>query len=183
MVRSVEQTQSSRRRTIAWISAAALSTVAACFAGPTFVVQQYSGAQRPTESIAILRVNQRDPARLLLLDDQDASAPLIAEDSRLHVEVLPGRHTVAVANVKAPSERYLPVSFDAEAGRVYRVTFPSGPTGDARVFEVERGNDALVRDVTLEEKPKPATRPTPREDAGAPATAPVQDDAAVGDAG
>ncbi len=151
--------------------------VAGC-PGPTFVVQQYRGPQRPQETIAMLRVNGNEPVRLLILDDQDVAAPIV-EDGRLHIEMLPGRHTVVVGNANAPSERYAPITFEAQAGKVYRVTLASGPSGgEARVFEVDRGKDTAVRDVTQApateqrpvEAPAHAPAPAPAEDAGVPAS-------------
>lgn len=112
-------------------------------AGPTFVVQQYAGPVRPKESIAILRVNGADAVRLAALDSEDVTAPLV-EDGRLHIELLPGRHALTVRNAKAPDERPAAIVFEAEAGKVYRVTL--GP--EARIFEVDRATDAPVRDAT-----------------------------------
>jgi len=142
--------------------------VAAGCPGPTFVVQQYSGPQRPQEAVGILRVNGNQPVRLLILDDQDVAAP-IAEDGRLHIEMLPGRHTVVVANANAPNERYAPMSFQAEPGKVYRIGFVSGPSGsEPRIFEVDRGKDSVLRDVTQPppSEPAPARRPPPETPAG-----------------
>ncbi|MBX3204953.1 MAG: hypothetical protein KF764_07780 [Labilithrix sp.] len=153
--------------------------VAGC-PGPTFVVQQYAGPERPPETIATLRVNGSEAVRLLFLDEQDVAAPIV-EDGRLHIEVVPARHTLVVANANAPNERYAPLAFDAEAGKVYRVAFVAG---DARVYEVDRGRDALIRDVTVvtppprrAPPPQPAPPPPepspapPPEDAGAPTAA------------
>ena len=123
--------------------------------GPTFVVQQYGGPQRAAETIAILRVNGSAPVRLLVLDDQDVAAPIV-EDGRLHIEVLPGPHTVRVANAAAPQERYAPISFVAEAGKFYRVAFAAG--GEPRVYEAHRTEDTLLRDVT---RPPPPVEPPP----------------------
>ncbi len=142
-------------------------TLAAC-PGPTFIVQQYKGPVRERDTIAILRVNGSDSVRLLTLDDEDIAAP-IQEDSRLHIEMLPAKHVVTVANAKAPSERYDPLVFQAEANRVYRVAFVD--TG-ARIFEVDRGTDKTLVDVTIvpkREEPPPVTPPpsiAPPEDAG-----------------
>lgn len=133
--------------------------------GPTFVVQQYGGPPRSKESVAILRVDAKEPARLLVLDGQDVSAPLM-EDARLHIEVLPGRHSVVVANTTTPREHYSPMTFEAGAGRVYRFVFPNGATGEARVFEVGRGDNALIADVTAADKPALAAPPKAVEDAG-----------------
>lgn len=123
--------------------------------GPTFIVQQYPGAQRASDTIAVLRVNGGDSVRLVSLDEEDVSAPVVS-DGRLHIEMLPARHTVTVVDVSAKSERAPPLAFDAEAGKVYRVAFVR-PDHSAHVFEVDRGNDAIVRDVTL-----PASEPLPR---------------------
>lgn len=120
----------------------ALSLPAAC-AGPTFIVQQYAGPARPQESIATLRVNGADAVRLATLDNEDVTAPLV-EDGRLHIELLPGRHAIAVRNAKAPDERPTSIVFEAAAGKVYRVAF----TPEARIYEVDRGTDAPGADVT-----------------------------------
>ncbi|HVH48000.1 MAG TPA: hypothetical protein VM925_36950 [Labilithrix sp.] len=153
------------------ISAAALAAllVVGCLPGPTFVVQQYGGPPRPRGTIAVLRVNGKEPTRLLVLDDQDVAAPIV-EDGRLHIEVLPGSHTVVAANASAPKTRYSPMTFDAAPGRVYRVTFPAGPTGEARVYEVGRQDDMLIRDVTKDITKTEDASPHPRSaaDASAP---------------
>ncbi len=114
---------------------------AACM-GPTFVVQQYAGPVRPRETIATLRVNGNDALHLITLDDEDIRAPL-ESDSRLHVELLPGRHKIGVSS--GPNDPVEPVVFTAEANKVYR---PAYVGGAARVFEVDRGSDAAGRDVT-----------------------------------
>jgi hypothetical protein len=145
-------------------------TLAAC-GGPTFIVQQFEGPQRPGETISTIRVNGDGPVRLLLLDGQDAAAP-IDRDARLHIEVLPGPHTVIVANANAPGDRHPPVEWTAAAGKIYRVVFATD--GGPHVFEVDRTSDALLGDVTAQppraERAKPAERPksddaaTPSED-------------------
>src|SRR5262245_24096180 len=88
--------------------------------GPTFIVQQYNGPPRAREEIAILRVLGSDTVRLLLLDDEDVAAPL-ESDSRLHIELLPGRHSIAVREMAAQS-LVETLAFDAQPNRVYRVT-------------------------------------------------------------
>jgi hypothetical protein len=112
---------------------------------PTFIVQQYSGSPRERETIAILRVNGSDSVRLLTLDDEDVAAP-VQDDTRLHIELLPARHKVTVVNVKAPSERYEPILFQAEANHVYRVIV-EGTT--ARIFDVDRASDRVLTDATM----------------------------------
>jgi hypothetical protein len=145
---------SSRRSTVSSLARASLrfamvatcaigaaGTLGACM-GPTFVVQQYGGPVRPRETIATLRVNGSDPVRLITLDDEDVRSPLDS-DSRLHIELLPGRHKIGVAS--GADDVVAPVAFVAEAGKVYRATYVGK---DARVFEVDRGSDSPGRDVT-----------------------------------
>lgn len=145
---------SSRRSTVNALVAALLrfAMVATCAIGaagpltgcmgPTFVVQQYGGPVRPRETIATLRVNGSDVIRLITLDDEDVRSPL-ESDSRLHIELLPGRHKIGIAS--ATSEAVAPVAFVAEAGKVYRAVFVGA---DAHVLEVDRGSDSPGRDVT-----------------------------------
>jgi hypothetical protein len=111
-------------------------------AGPTFVVQQFKGPQRPPETIATLRVNAGGSVRLVSLDDEPLDVPL-ADDARLHIEMLPGRHSLTVRAANA--DRAEPLSFEAEAGKVYRVTIAE----EARIFEVDRSGDQPIRDVTV----------------------------------
>lgn len=181
MVIRVIRRSAARALALLCLGLAAALAVPGC-PGPTFVVQQYGGPARPPESVATLRVNGEEPVRLLFLDDQDVAAPIL-EDGRLHIEMLPGRHRLVVANARAPHERYAPLTFDAEAGKTYRVAFVAGAAGEARIYEVDRGRDALLRDATAAppEAPAPPVRPpapaepapprdaAPAEDAGAPA--------------
>ena len=133
----------------------AVAPLAGCM-GPTFVVQQYAGAVRPRETIATLRVNGSEPVRLVTLDEEDVRAPL-ESDSRLHIELLPGRHKIGVVN--GPNDLVAAVSFVAEAGKVYRASYVGS---EPHVFEVDRGGDAPGRDVTAPLAPPPVTRePTP----------------------
>ena len=130
-----------------WTRFAMLGAVAAllagCPSGPTFVVQQYAGPQRPAYSVAVLRVNGNEDVRLLVLDGKDVAAPIL-EDGRLHIELLPARHTL-VAGRATSNDASEAVAFVAEAGRVYRVAYiASAP----HVYEVDRAKDAIVRDVT-----------------------------------
>lgn len=127
------------------VSAGALAAGAgACAAGPTFVVQSYAGPVRPKDTIATLRVNGKDNVRLATLDREDIAAPIEA-DSRLHIELLPGRHALTVQTTEAPASPSEPIGFEAQPGKVYRVAMIDGAP---RVFEVDRGADTQVRDVT-----------------------------------
>ncbi len=113
--------------------------------GPTFIVQQYGGPPRPRETIATLRVNGSDSLHLITLDGEDVRAPL-ESDTRLHIELLPGRHKIGVAT--GPSDPIAPLAFVAEAGKVYRAAYVGTV---ARVFEVDRAGDTAGRDVTVTE--------------------------------
>ena len=122
--------------------------------GPTFVVQQYTGPVRPKDTIATLRVNGSDAVRIATLDSEEIGAP-IASDSRLHIELLPGRHAVTAQSTAAPTEPTDPIVFQAEAGKVYRVAF----VGNApHLYEVDREADAVIRDITPS-APAPAPAP------------------------
>jgi len=129
--------------------------VAGC-PGPTFVVQQYAGPVRAPAEIATLRVNGGDSVRLITLDGEDVRAPLEV-DSRLHIELLPGRHRFGVA--RGTSDAVEEVEVVAEAGKVYRVTFVEAAP---HVLEVNRSSDAPGADVTAPPVAPPvAPLPTP----------------------
>ncbi len=123
------------------LAASSALLIAGC-AGPTYIVQEYQGPPRDRETIGILRVNGRDGLSLDSLDDQ-AITTRVAEDARLHVEILPGRHTVSVRSGVEPGKR---IAFEAEAGKVYRVVLEAAAP---HVHEVDRDNDSLGRDVTV----------------------------------
>ncbi len=126
----------------AWALALLIAlTVAGC-PGPTFVVQQYGGPVRAQETIATLRVNASEPVHLVTLDGEDVRVPLEA-DSRLHIELLPGKHRLGVAG--GANETVQDVELTAEAGKVYRVLFVAAAP---HIFEVNRSSDAAGADVT-----------------------------------
>jgi hypothetical protein len=147
-----------------------------CFActPQTYVIQQYEGPVRPEESIAILRINGAEPVRVVTLDGEYAD-PKLEPDTRLHIEVVPGSHELEIRTRDDDSSAsdYRPrisrtVKFEAAAGRVYRVvlepvqTSVAGATAtrsEPKVFEVERGSDKKVRDVTVFVKPEAARAP------------------------
>lgn len=125
--------------------------------GPTFVVQQYDGPPRPRDSIAILRVNGAESVRLLFLDEEDVAAP-IASDGRLHIELLPGKHTLTARNGDDRTAPTGAFAFVAEAGKVYRVVF-SGER--AQLYEVDRDSDKPVREAMSTAPAPPVTAPAP----------------------
>lgn len=137
--------------------------------GPTFIVQQYSGPVRSPESIAVLRVNG-DAGIVLVSLDGEPIRTRVADDARLHVEMLPGRHQLAIADLADAARPLGRAAFIAAAGKTYRPLFPSRG-GGARVFEVDSGSDAPLRDVTvldpgqesaaLDREKQPARQPLP----------------------
>jgi hypothetical protein len=143
-----------RRQGAIVLLVAALATVAGCF-GPTYVVQQYAGPARSQHDVSVLRFLGKDTVRPLDLDGEDVASPL-ASDARLHIEVLPGKHTLSVVDGATPLP---PLELEAQAGRVYRVVVTGGTP---RIYEVDRSSDILVRDVTMhgaEPRPPVVTSP------------------------
>jgi len=143
--------------------------------GPTFVVAQYEGPPRPRETIAVIRMQGSDPVQVVSVDGESL-AP-VEEDVRLHIEVLPGEHSVGVANFQAPDQPAQRVRFIAEAGKLYGATWQApGP----RVFELDASSGRTLRDVSLtkhepppEEAPHPAAPPPPPAPAPQPEPAPA----------
>jgi hypothetical protein len=85
------------RSLFAIATALALGLLLAACGPQTYIIQQYDGPVREVESIAILRINGSDPVRVLSLDG-DYADPRLEDDTRLHIELLPGRHTVRVTS-------------------------------------------------------------------------------------
>lgn len=125
-----------------------LSCPLAC-GGPTFIVQQYDGAVRDRETISVLRFAGDGTVQLVVLDGERADTR-VAEDARLHIELLPGKHTMVVQNLATPDVPAPSVSFTSEAGKTYRAVFVNSADGRPllHAYEVDDGTDALLRDVT-----------------------------------
>src|SRR6185503_13116978 len=111
--------------------------------GPTFVIAQYQGPTRPRNTIAILRIDGDSPVQLVSVDGEPL-AP-IADDIRLHIEVLPGEHSVGVANTAAPNQPARRVRFLAEAGKLYGAAWLADTP---RVYELDDSSGAMLRDVS-----------------------------------
>jgi hypothetical protein len=160
-------------------------------------VQQYPGPVRAPQTIAILRFEGKGPVRLASLDGEPGGT--VAEDARLHIEVLPGVHTLLVQNMADPGSPPRAVQLRAEPGKVYTVAFLPGGEGrpsTARVYEINRDAGRLLRDVTLDlsrtaprppralvAPPRPEAAPAPAPmDGGAPDASPTppSEDAAAG---
>jgi hypothetical protein len=139
----------------------AMLLVAGCGTA-TFVVQQYDGNPLPREQIALLRVNGGDPLRLETLDGERLSYQLRDPATRIHVELLPGVHELAVSD---PDEG-LPQTrrFRAQAGKVYRPGWVTELASSERgaghrfvLFEVTRDTDTIL--LELPDLPPPKPRP------------------------
>lgn len=128
---------------------------------PTFVVQQYDGPVRSADTIAIIRVDGGGKVQLLSLDGEATDAR-VTPDARLHIEVLPGNHSLWVQNLVDNGPAHSLV-FRAEAGKVYRVQFiglAAGSAASPHVYEVDRSSNALRVDVTAAQAP-PLEAPPP----------------------
>lgn len=162
----------------------AMASLPAC-GGPTYVVEAYSGPRRSATDVAILRFGGSDEARLVVVDGERADVN-IAEDARLHVEVLPGEHRLGVISRSDPHGPLQRLLFVAQAGRVYRVIYERGT---AKVYEVNGESDAPLREVTRPEPPEPgplvrppppppeALAPEPEPEPSPDAAAPIEADA------
>ena len=141
--------------------------------GPTFVISQYQGPVRPRETIAILRMDGGSPVQLVSVDGEPL-AP-VADDVRLHIEVLPGEHSVGVANMAQGDQPAQRVLFLAEAGKLYGAAWTAA--GNPRIFEIDAASGAPIRDVSLikpEEPPPEPPRPvTPLPPVQPPAPQPL----------
>jgi hypothetical protein len=140
---------------------------AAC-AGLTIVVQQYDGAPRPNESVAVIRVNGGSGSELVSVDGESMRVTL-EKGNRLHVEVLPGIHEVELAAPETGLHRTIPVRFVAEPGKVYRFELRtlettaaswSEPEWQAVAYEVDRNSDAPLRIAARPPESAPLPVPT-----------------------
>jgi len=140
--------------------------------GPTFIVQEYPGPVRPTSTIAILRMEGSGTVQLLSVDEERADAR-IAEDARLHVELLPGKHKVMVQNLAAPANPPETVAFQAEAGKVYRPMFMHTVSGGPRlhVFEIDPRSGLPIGDATLAPTRAPERAPASKPEVKPPENA------------
>lgn len=142
--------------------------LAACM-GPTFIVQQYNGPPRPRETIATLRVNGAESVRLLFLDEEDVAAPIVS-DGRLHIELIPGKHTITARNGDDRSAPTGSLAFMAEPGKVYRVVFAGEA---AHLWEVDRDSDKPTREATPAPSP-PVSSPAPSPSSSQPSAPPAE---------
>lgn len=140
----MRRTSNAARRLVALGGCLLLAGWVAACAGPTYIVQQYDGPVRETETIAILRLNGSEPLGLDSLDGEPIGVRA-TKDSRIHVELLPGRHSMRVRDLTRPGSFSQTASFLARPGKVYR---PAFSRGRAHVYEVDANSDATIQDVT-----------------------------------
>jgi len=149
-----------------------LAGLAAACGVPTFILQQYDGPVQGPEKVAIVRFEGKDVVDLISLDGSVADAH-VPEDARLHVEMLPGKHALTVANRMTPQAPPNRVVFLAEPGRFYQVAFLPPPPNEwiprAHVFEIEASSGRRLKDVTF----TPSRAPTPPVPASTPVPAPA----------
>lgn len=143
----------------ALIAACSLMLPAAGCGQVTYIVQQYDGPPRAAEQVSIIRLQPDDPAQIDELDGEAMGGGPLASDARLHIEVLPGKHTLVVRNPRFGNTQR--VSFVAEPGRVYRILLAdrawhartASPDQQGAwsplIYEVGRANDHLLREVSL----------------------------------
>lgn len=122
----------------------------------TFIVQQYDGSPLAEDQVAILRLNGDDPVRLEALDGEPLGYELHDRASRVHIEMLPGEHELALAEgPELPPKRR---RFRAEAGKVYRPLLVRAKTAGpvipgvsswvVGIYEVNPSNDDIVREIS-----------------------------------
>ncbi len=158
----------------------ALGLGAAACVGPTFILQDYPGPVQSAERVAIVRFEGNAAVDLVAVDGNVADAH-VPDDARLHLELLPGKHLLAVANRAAPNDPPLAVRFNAEPGRFYKVVFAANQ-GDfavrrALIFEIDQGSGALLKDVTSERAAPPSRAPVAASASVAPVPAPPSEPA------
>jgi hypothetical protein len=128
-------------RTLAYLVLGWLTVLAAACGLATFVVQQYDGAPRSRDSIAIIRVNAGEAIVFL---DGEPLRTIPTEGTRFHIEVLPGVHEIEDL-VDGVGETGARVRFVADAGKVYRIVGQrAGAHVTAQAYEVDRGTDSLM---------------------------------------
>ncbi|MCK6534226.1 MAG: hypothetical protein L6Q84_14725 [Polyangiaceae bacterium] len=144
------------------VAGACLALLLSGCGGPTFIVQQYPGPVRPSDSIAVLRVNGDGGIVLVSLDGEPIRTR-VADDARLHVEMLPGRHRLSFADLADASRPLGRAAFVAGAGKTYRPLFASRG-GGARVFEVDAASDEPLQDATVEGPGQEPALPDPGQE-------------------
>ncbi len=148
-------------RLFAYTLACMFALAAAGCGQVTYVLQQYDGPVRARDQISVLRVQPNDPTQLLALDEEQLGPQQLDSDVRLHIEILPGKHTLSVKNPNVQIMQTQKVAFVAQPGRVYRVFLanrawhtntsretPQG-TWSPLVYEVDANTGRPLQEVSL----------------------------------
>jgi hypothetical protein len=148
-------------RLLAYTLTCIFSLAAAGCGQVTYVLQQYDGPVRARDQVSVLRIQPDDPTQLVSLDEEQLGAQTLDSDVRLHIEMLPGKHTLSVKNPNAQIMQTQKVAFVAQPGRVYRVLLanrawhaasaspnPQG-TWSPLVYEVDPDSGRPLQEVSL----------------------------------
>ena len=148
-------------RLFAYTLTCILALAAAGCGQVTYVLQQYDGPVRARDQVSVLRIQSDDPTQLVSLDEEQLGAQALDSDVRLHIEMLPGKHTLSVKNPNVQIMQTQKVAFVAQPGRVYRVLLsnrawhtntarpsPQG-TWSPLVYEVDPDTGRPLQEVSL----------------------------------
>ncbi len=191
--RTAARLSSSWLRALAGAALVLLAPVA-CVSVATFIVQQYDGEERPSDSLSILRLNPSDPVILVALDGERLNFAVTEPDTRVHIEMLPGEHVLDVGHVNDPIG-VQQVRFLGEAGATYRVLVGMSPRDasaaaqgrwQAQVVLVDAESDRVLAPARAPEPP-PIPDPTapgplhaaPAPSGSAPLTTPLSSASAI----
>lgn len=137
-----------------------MATVSAACGQVTFILQQYDGPPRAPEQVSVLRVQPDDVAEVVAMDGEPLGGQTLDSDVRLHIELLPGKHTLRVKNPNAQGLDTKDVSFMAQAGSYYRVELVNREwhalrakarpgAWSALVYEIRASDGRRLREVSL----------------------------------
>jgi hypothetical protein len=136
------------------VGVSVLASLPAACGGPTFIVQQYEGAPRSRDAVAIIRLNGDDPIQVLDIDRSPVNVR-VGSGTRMHIEVLPGEHTVTVVDAEHPDGTSQFVRFRTEPAKLYRALWlrqadrTPGLSDLARVYEMDASSDTPIRDASI----------------------------------
>ena len=126
--------------------------------GPTYIVQAYDGPPRSGASIAVIRISGGAKPQVVALDGQRV-LPVIDDGTRMHLEVLPGRHEIEADAPERGVREPVVLRLDAQAGKMYRIEVrrvlsDSGAGAETRAiayaYEVDPGSDAPIGPALVE---------------------------------
>ena len=134
-----------------FLLAVGLALLSGCV-GPTYIVQAYPGEPRGSDTIAILRISGGPKPQIVVLDGERV-LPVTDDDTRMHIEVLPGVHEIDANAPERGVRDPVHLRLDAKAGKVYRIEVrrvlaQGGAAEQASAigyaYEVDRGSDMPI---------------------------------------